>query len=302
MSWTDIDPDEEALLKELALSREAGIGSGRCPEPELVSAAGAGVLPAALAGAVAGHVERCPTCRALERDMASLEPVGTTLEERQRIRARVERAAGARSRAPFWSAWSWRFAAVAACVIFLLVAGGADVWFLLSPGPVPDSAPVRWPARPWASVAAQHPLEKPPVRVPLAAALVWRGGAASSEDDRLAALGEALVPYQADDYAEAVRRLVALTSRHPDPEAHFYLGVSRLFLKDHARAIEALQRSRAAASPELSADVSWYLAMAYLSAERPHEAAAEFRDLCAAGGPRRAAACDLYGGLVLAGR
>lgn len=301
MSWTDLEPDEEALLKELALFGPPAAGAGHCPEPELVSAAGQGVLPARLAGAVTRHVEQCAPCRALQRDLAALEPVGPTAEERRRIEERIEQAVGRR----WWTAvaagssWRWALAAAAAVLVVAAVAGGR--WWL-TPAPVATPARLPWPTGPTAPVAAQYPLEKPPVRVPLAAVLVWRGASSAGQDRHLAELGEALVPYQADDFAEAARRLQALTARRTDPEADFYLGVCRLFLADHAGAVAALRRARAAGAPAMATDASWYLGMAYLSAGQHREAATEFRDLCAAGGAHQAAACDLHNRLILVQR
>jgi TolA-binding protein len=212
-----------------------------CPHPDLVLAAREGVLPEGTGAGILAHLAECPLCQALARDLADPELSAPTIKEEKRILRRVRRGTGER---PKWP-WLW-FAAPAAAVAAL------GLVFLL-------------PREPRAATPApltKAALEKPPVNLPLASALVWRG--AGDEPQRLLQeLGEALEPYRAGQYEESVQRLAAFTARYPkSPEAYFYLGVSLLFLDRKAEAAVALARAQELATGPLAAQTAKYLDLA----------------------------------------
>jgi tetratricopeptide (TPR) repeat protein len=281
----DLEPDEERFVKEFG-ARLAGVRAG-CPPPEMLLAARAGVLPEESGAGVAAHLASCPACRALSEDLADDELSKLTARERDRIRARVLAAAGVRSAAR-WR-WFWRPVPVAAMVI-LAVAAGAWIWL---------SRPARPPAR--IEVAAERSvprlpavlrLEKPPVKLPAAAALIWRGQGAPAQQEFLKEFGAALGPYRAGDYREAASRLEALSKKYPKAaEPHFYLGVCRLFLACNEEAVTALEQAKRLAEGALQQDAAWYLGIACLRAGRARQGTSELRGLCAGAGEYQARAC-----------
>ncbi len=288
---TDVDPEEERFLRDfeapLAAIRERG---AKCPEPSLIMGLRAGVLPEDLAAQVAGHVDGCSLCQTLARDLASDELSRPTPEESARIRRAVFAATGLDRRRPSFSLWSWSLRAVPAVAVLAVVIAGT-VWLRrageqVAPPAPPPAVHARLDRHP------ALPLVKASVRLPLSAALVWRGQASPSGPRYLEDLGRALEPYRSDDFAEAARRLEALSSKYDEPEAHFYLGVSRLFLDRDAEALASLlEARRLAPSGPLAADVGWYLAIAYGRAGRYDALRSELRALCGAAGERQHDAC-----------
>jgi predicted Zn-dependent protease len=144
-------------------------------------------------------------------------------------------------------------------------------------------------------------LEKPPVTMPLAAVLIWRSESRTAQDQYLAALGNALTAYRADDFAQAARRLQVLARDHPTAEVRFYLGVCRIFLGHEDLAIAELGQARKLAQPALAREATWYLAVAYERAGRPDAAAAELATLCGEEGERQAKACEALRAGLLSG-
>jgi hypothetical protein len=291
--WTDTDPEEEGLLKD----HEESFGAlrrrrGSCPEPALLTAAQAGVLPEHLAAGVAGHLRCCPWCRVLAHDLADPDLAAPTAPEAARIRATVfEKGADATPRASRarWMGW-WRPATVLGSLAVALAVG----WWIV--GGRPSSSDVSAP-RPVATPQIPRlALEKPPVIVPLASVLVWRNGSQSAQDQYLADLGTALAPYRADDFSEAVRRLDAVAQAHPTAEVRFYRGVCRLFLAQPDLAIADLLQARQLASPVLAQEATWYLAVAYERAGRREAAVVELRALCGEKGERQGKACEAVAG------
>jgi len=286
---SDVEPDEQAFLEELhdplAVLRAH---ASRCPEPDVLMAACAGVLPEPAAAAVASHLAECPLCRTLARDMAGTSPSGPTRKERERMRAPVSREAAGATAHPGRARWLMFRPAVAVLAV-LVVAVAAALWVYRDRQAPPQqtaSAP-----QPLSRDIPGLPLEKPPVSLPLATALVWRGEAGVDRERYLADLGHALAPYRTDDFAEAARRLEALARTHPTAEVLFYLGVCRLFLGMNEGAVGELQRARRAAAGPLAQDAAWYLSVAYARAGQRESAVAELQNLCRQEGPHQAKAC-----------
>jgi len=278
----DLEADEERFVTEFGAPLAAARAG--CPPPELLLAARAGVLPEASGAAVAAHLASCPSCRALGEDLADEELSKLTAREQERIRARVLAEAGVRGAAG-WR-WFWRPVPVAAMAA-LVVAAGA--WIYVSrpadrTGVAVEQAVVRLPE--------VLRLEKPVVRLPAAAALIWRGEGAPAQEEFLKELGAALEPYRAGDCREAASRLEALSQKYPkSAEAHFYLGVCRLLLERNQEAAAALEAARRLAEGPLAQDAAWYLGIAWLRAGRTAQGASEFKELCAGAGEYQARAC-----------
>jgi hypothetical protein len=108
MDTNDSTPDESDFRRELEAPLGRLVGpAGPCPNPDLLMAARAGVLPGQ-ADTIREHVRRCAVCQQLAEDLLAYEHHGVTPEDNRRIRAKW------RAR-PVWIVW----AAVAAAVLVL---------------------------------------------------------------------------------------------------------------------------------------------------------------------------------------
>jgi len=277
----DFEPDEERFLKESGAPLAAARAG--CPPPETLLAARAGVLPEERGAGVVAHIASCPSCQALSEDLADEELSKLTARERDRIRGRVLAEAGVR-RAAGWR-WFWRPVPVTAMVA-LAVAAGAWIYVSRPTGPA---------GRTQVAVARLPEvlrLEKPAVKLPVAAALIWRGEGAPAQEEFLKGFGAALDPYRAGDYREAATRLEGLARKYPKAaETHFYLGVSRLFLERDEEATTALEEAKRLAEGALAQDAAWYLGIASVRAGRVEQGTAELRGLCARAGEYQVRAC-----------
>jgi len=286
--WSDVDPEEERFLAEFQRSLDALRAYGeRCPEPDvLMAAAGAGILPNEAADGMAAHLSECRLCRMLARDLAAAEISGPARKEMERIGARVlgrQQASSARANG---IRLHWIGRAVPVLTV-LVLAVGTVLWIYVGRQSPPAHVSSTGPAGPWFVL----PLEKPPVKLPPATALVWRGEAQAGHEKYLADLGQALSSYRGDDYAEASRRFEALVGKYPTAEVHFYLGICRLFVQANEGAISALLSARQVATGPLAQDATWYLSVAYERAGQRESAQAELQKLCREEGQRRATAC-----------
>jgi tetratricopeptide (TPR) repeat protein len=135
-------------------------------------------------------------------------------------------------------------------------------------------------------------LEKPPIILPAASVIVWRGQKdASSEQNK--ELKQALAPYEADNYAEAAQRLDRIRQKYPRmAEAPFYLGVSQLFLNQNEDATKSLKDAVNLAGQPLADEANWYLALALYRSGRGEAASSVLAPLCHAGGKNSARACQ----------
>ncbi len=236
--------DEEEFVDRHAAPLESLRASRRqCPHPDLLLAAREGVLPEETGASILAHLAECPLCQALERDLADPELTAPTSQEGQRIRRRVQQDASGRPR----RRWLWFAVPAAAAAVLSIV--------FLAP-----REPRREPVA--ATPRASAPLEKPPVKIPLASALVWRGEGGDAQK-LIDELNQALEPYRADRYEEASRRLQAFAAKHPNSaEAHFYLGVCLLFLDRKPEAAASLEKAKEIAKEPLAAEVARYLDLA----------------------------------------
>jgi hypothetical protein len=267
-----------------------------CPEPAMVQAAKAGVLPDDIRDRVNQHVAECAACATLANDLFTLDEAPLEAVEQERIWGRIRTGIAADELKPAAarSGW-WQFLlrplplAVVAAAVVLAVIGMRSMQ--QSPGP---TVAVTQPASPVAYPPARSvlQLEKPPVMMPAAAVLVWRG--ADSGNAAREELQKALAPYEAGRYGDAVSSLTSLSSKYPQmAEAHFYLGVSLLFQDQNADAAASLKTAQGLASNSktLAGAAAWYLALAYHRTGRDNDARPLLESLCSANGDNSSKAC-----------
>ena len=266
-----------------------------CPEPELLRAAQAGALPPELHDLLMRHVELCPTCKSLMENLGALEDAPLQPDERQRIWDRIQGATGSELSsatvprpAQWWKRplWPWP-AAIGSAAVILLVFGAGLFHERRRAAPIIGLPRPHETAQP-SSTAFR--LEKAPVMLPASAVLVFRGadGGAPSEKE----FNDALAPYQSDDYAQAAQRFERLARKYPRlAEAHFYLGVSRLFLNGNEDAALELETAHRLAKPPLADESGWYLALAYQRLGRANDARPLLEGLCHGVGKNAARAC-----------
>jgi tetratricopeptide (TPR) repeat protein len=285
MRTKDLDSFEPESLPEIqALRRQPG-----CPPFRHLYAARVQSLPEELQSTVDRHVATCKVCASIQADADALPTLPElTQNENRRIFSRVRRASrsGEGSRSALTWIFSWRaaFATLAAVVCAVLLVQQAR-------RTVPAGSQTAAVSRHEPAMQAHETLklEKADVKLTLSI-LTWRGTGGDSQQF-LADLGPALDAYRADRFADAARQLETLSGRYPaSVETFFYLGVSRLFLGDHDSAIKALEKADGLASDSFSADVSWYLALAYFKSGRIADARSRLSSLAAGSSPYAARA------------
>jgi hypothetical protein len=241
--------------------------------------------------AAADHLSRCSACAGDYRVLRELKPWTDSAT------ARFDAEGPATASRPGFarhipSRLSWSGSLAAAAVLALAI--GATLYVnqdTAAPAPGRSETPaVVQPAPAAARAPSAFRLEKPPIKLTTATALLYRGaeGVGAQRSD----LTRAFDAYRRDDFADAARRLEALTRDDARlAEAHFYLGVSRLFLKQPAAAIDPLLQARRVAPEVFSADAGWYLALAEDASGNRQQAIAELRTLCAGQHEYSARAC-----------
>lgn len=279
--YRDLDPDERAAVQRAGLDRTG------CPPFDRMLAAQAGVLPEQDATPIKAHVAACPLCQTLCAEFTAGELAAPAAGNLERIRARFDAKLGTSHRPALWRRWQ----------LWVALAGAAASVAMLSIIPPRRSIPE--PGRaPGAAVVKKQPsfrlpLEAPPVKLPVDAAITWRGEDGASKQLYLTALGGALSPYRAGDYASAAPKLRDLAGRYPDSaEAAFYLGVSLLFLNQPADALAALEAAARLQPEALRDEVEWFMGVAWERNGNGSEAAARIEKLCARPGPYRQPACS----------
>jgi len=299
MKNDDFEIDEKEFKRDFEpLIRRAQAAAGPCPHPDLLMAAVSGVV-FENSEQVLRHLNSCPTCRQLNQDLMQYDHPGVSKEEDRRIRARWAQERGSRPAVSFLG-WLWQpfpMAAAAAIVLIAVVSimtvrnrqtSDPNLSVSVQPAPEPPAVQPKEPAANPILLA----LEKAPIKVAAASVLIYRSDSVGGKGylDELAA---ALQPYRADNYAEAARRLEALSSKFPEsPESHFYLGVSRLFLKQHETAFASLETAARLSDETLRDDITWYRALALERLNRQADAVREMDTLCARAGDYKAKACS----------
>lgn len=296
----DLEGDEEIFLQEFGPKLEAlQARHAQCPDVVSILAAQSGALPEDTAAQIAEHVAHCDWCRAIESDWREVEFPEPSRETSHRIRQRVIAAGEAPVRSPTSRVvWRWIVpigAAAALVVIFMLGREARQTTSQSSLTTSEHRAPVSPPQTaqpPAATSPSVFALMKPPVRLPLAAAVTWRG---ESDPDRARFAEQfkaAMAHYRADEYGPAAARLAPLARQFPrSPEVTFYLGVCQLFLDRNQAAIVSLERARGGASGDFAREVTWYLAVALQRAGDTNRAVALLSGLCQGRSAYSAQAC-----------
>jgi tetratricopeptide (TPR) repeat protein len=292
MREADFDSEEKEFQQQIA-TRLSVLRStvGACPHPDQIQAASVGVDFEGVER-VRQHLQICPVCRQLSRDLSIYEFPDISAEEDRRIRARLPLSEGISSRDVSWWAWLWRPLPMAAAAAIIAVVAVTGLLKLRTPAVNVEQTAKSLetvPASPAARTA--FVLQKAAIKVPAAAVLTFRSGADSGKvfvDD----LAAALTPYRSDDYSNAAPLLEALAQKYPKSiESFFYLGVSRLFLNENGKAVDSLSSAQSLPGDDLRDDVSWYLALALDRVGRTAEAGHELDKLCMSSSEFRQRAC-----------
>jgi hypothetical protein len=319
------EPDELEFPNDLGTGlTELAKRFAGCPEPALVQASAEGVLPAEVDGTVRKHIENCPLCQSLARDLANLDEPPLQDRARDRIWARIGNQIAAetppsrtvRAGTPWWRPLVRPWALAAAALAVVVVAGitiktirtrqeapvTSNRLSEAIPGPTSDVTNPPAPSQAATNALSAFRLEKAPVSQPASVAMVWRGE--TDEGDQKAAMSaeahemeQALAPYRADKYAEAATRLERVAQKYPRlPEARFYLGVCQLFLNQNQGAVENLSSARgisskSPANKQLAVRAGWYLALAYHRTGEDTLATPILEELCHSRGENSARAC-----------
>ncbi|MBI3949135.1 MAG: tetratricopeptide repeat protein [Acidobacteria bacterium] len=189
---------------------------------------------------------------------------------------------------PFWRRWP---VLAAASLLVTLGAGLLAVYLVThrSVAPGEDQAKPTTPAPaelskgsspPWINLEIPKAAYTPPAPPP-----VLRGG------DFQAAFERAMVAYQQNDFAAAAKQLDVVIRLEPEhAEAHFYRGVSLLLVGRSQEAISNLQQAVRLSTGAQRETSRYYLALAYLKANRLPQALAELEAVSKMGGPHRESA------------
>ena len=274
---------EEALRQEAAAWQLARSG---CPDPDLLLARRSELLEANVRAALDDHLASCDACARLVSDLDSMQLDAPDPAIESAVLARV-RKSGPPSQ-------FWRLPLAAALVIGC---AGTFAWWMRAPvAPVAPSAPIApvAPVPPVSPVSPVSPVamwtvEALPVRVPLSAV-----GVSRSAENRAAsaALLDALVPYQAGRYADAIPALREVARLYPESgEAALYLGVTLLLADQPGDALAPLERAAGQVETARRADVEWYRATAEQRAGQTSEARDRLAALCTAAGGYQQRAC-----------
>jgi tetratricopeptide (TPR) repeat protein len=288
MRMKDLEPFEAEWLAEAPSQVEALRNQrGTCPSFRLIRASRAEALPAELQAAVASHVAVCRICASLQEDLGNaVAPADITREETRRILSLVRAGDLSGEKNAPWRFLSWRAAfataALALCAIIVI----QQVRKTAQPTSPTETASGQEPAM---QVPEALKLDKPEVKLTVAI-LTWRTRGSNGQQF-LTDIAPALNLYRENRFEDAARQLDALSAKYPaSVEIFFYLGVSRLFLEDHAVAIQALEKADALAGDSFSDDVSWYLALAWFNSGRIADAQSRLTSLAGGSGPHAARA------------
>lgn len=255
--WPDGEPDDERAVELFGASIEGTM----CPPPELVQASLAGTLPPGLRDRVETHVADCGICRTLIAALQDDSVGALTPEEKGRILKRVQTGI-AQHRRTAMRRLAWRWAAAAAVVA--TAGAGALMYWRDAHDVRPGATEPRADGQP-AARRSVFRLEKEEL---LSLVPSGQPSFAPTDPAERSDLAEALAPYQIGNFGEALKRLRALVNNRPrSGPAHFYLGVTRLHVRQDFRAVpdlEFAQRAAKAAAPYFQNSASWYLATAFV--------------------------------------
>ena len=268
---------EEVLRDEAARWQRSRAG---CPDPDLLSVYDSELLDGEVRAELDEHLRLCPACARLSADLAALRREAPDALTEAAVLARVRHSVSPTS-------W-WRAPAAAA----LLIGCGASIWWI-SRGPAPSGPPapaISSVTAPVASgpIALWH-IDALPVRIPVSSVGVTRSAGGT---DASAALLDALGPYQAGRYEDAIPALRDVATAHPDAaDPLLYLGVSCLLANRPQEALAPLDRARQLAQAPRLAAIDWFLAAAEQRSGRTAASRDRLRTLCAVAGDYQQRAC-----------
>lgn len=271
------EPDENEFRARLT-SRLDGGAAGTCPDPALLLASRSDAVPEELRRQALGHLERCPICQALMRDVESPEFAELGAGRARAIRERIPAAVGrhARGRKWWWAAVPLA-AGLAIAMIYFGGLGARRTEMTLKPAASVPAAPALRPLI----------LAHPPIQLP-ATALLFRGEGEPDANQLLKAMGA----FRERKYDLAAQRLGVLAAKDPEAmEVHLYLGVALLFLDRAGEAVNPLETARKLADGPLVREVEWYLAVAHQKRGAFPEATRMIEALCGSTGAHREEAC-----------
>jgi tetratricopeptide (TPR) repeat protein len=282
----DAEPDESEWLEMAGIEIRDLKKFSSCPPLPVLHAAGADALPEPQQSMVASHIAGCRACRITQSDLETLQSPPEKEEEairhiRSLVTERLNRERQRRSLLPGFIS-SWRSALVVATIGFC-----AFFAFIMIRNRQPlnvNPASQKQMQLTQRDISKAFPLEKPEVRLSLAV-LTWRGS--DRADGQFAVeIAPALDLYRANRFADAAARLEKLSSKYPDSiEICFYQGISRIFVGDYGSAIQSLEKAQKLGVVSFSADIDWYLALAYQRSGRLPESRNHLASLAAVQGP-----------------
>jgi tetratricopeptide (TPR) repeat protein len=261
-----------------------------CPLPDVLIAMQSGVLPLDAARSAKAHVQTCPLCSMLQRDLCDSPLAEPTLDDVARLRRRI------RSRATLRAGKRAHYAAAGLVAAALLI--GYFAWWCVHTPPAMTQAS-RLAEQPRAAEPAKYrlALAMPPLKLPPSTVVVLRGEMQRRDNRYLLELGRALAPYHKGQFDHAERLLDELARRYPRAvEPLFYLGVARLFLGQAREAADALEKAQRVGGGALADDILWYLAVAFERSGGFDRAAPLLAKLCAADGFYWSSACAALDG------
>ena len=281
------DAAERDALPELGPELEALRRRHSADLPvDLLQAAREDVLPDQLQRDAKRYLAQDRWARTLIDDLAATR-LALPRDDEDRLLRRIRGARNERGRRPAWR-WFMQPQYVFA-TLAVIVAAGSVTWYLDRDEVLPPAQREEAPVAAREPIAFALPLEKPAVKLSLAA-LTWRGG------DRDKSLAERLRPgldaFRTSDYTTANQELARVSAEFPEAvEPVYYQGVARLFLNDVSGALDSLSAAARLADASFGADVAWYLAIAEERAGRMAEARAHVASVCESKSARSAEAC-----------
>lgn len=142
--------------------------ASHCPPPDVLLAAVSGVLPEEGGPGIRAHLAECRYCQALVADLNDREAASPSPAELSRIRKRIDQAIAPSARRPFrLPGPAWLGAAFTVLAVALYLGLGRAPAPRETAGPPPAGKPT--------PPEVHLPLDKAPLKLPLASAIIWRG-------------------------------------------------------------------------------------------------------------------------------
>jgi len=281
-------PEERDTIRELEPELEVLRRRHSADPPlELLQAARAGVLPDGLQSDADQYLASDAWAETLADDLAAL-PVALTAEDENRLLRRI-RASQRETRRRTVPAWHLRPSFIAATLALLVVASATVSYVNRATPPQTPATVTTGPTTPQQVTTFALQLEKPAIRLSVAA-LTWRG--AGDNSSLMDQLRPGLDAFRADDYASADEQLGRAAAAFPKAvEPVYYQGISRLFLNDPRGAIDSLSAAARLADASFRPDVTWYLAVAEERVGMITEARVHVQSVCQSASDRSAQAC-----------